>query len=200
MIICVKCEYENDDNALFCQQCGSRITYSNQVKANDTVTTPEVFNKQPVNQSFNPNNLEYKQPVVFTIFLLFNYLIVGILGLFSVLFVAYPLICIIFLVLAGLFFWFVSSLQHYNNTARVVYLVLDIIGLILSLISGNFIVLPLGLAMFYVLRFHESTLDLFHEVRKQNKNRIKNHTLNSSLDNEIDYEVTRATLRREFFG
>ena len=184
MNICVYCEQAIDDDAVFCPFCGAKLTYVQPSNRNN-VSNSQFRSNQPLRPhypaAYNPYqnmgaNYQYNpRTSELTILLAINYVGVGLLGLVStLLFVLLPPIGIITFVFTGLFFWLIYSLQQYNNTARIIYLILSVIGLVTNLISLNIIGLLISIFAIYTLGFHQPTMDLFsgqysnHPYQNQN--------------------------------
>lgn len=208
MIICAKCEYKNIEGSVFCQQCGSRLTSSTETRVNASggsagfvnqqqnkfsPVNKKVFTKGPFVKSNALDPLETERPDLFTAFLILNYVVVLIIGLSSFLIFNSPaLIFLILILLAGIYFWLVFSLQHYDNTARAIYLLLITFGLVFILFGVNVVVLKiLSIAIvgfsFYILIFHKPTVKLFKgsEVGRA-YNTVKNKDTSGRTVRDID--------------
>ncbi len=88
----------------------------------------------------------------------------GLMIMFAVLLLIFsPLTLIITAPLAYLAYWLAKMLRRYDNNARIVALILSVIGS-LSLLSGN----PIALAnifQLYVLGFHQETQEQFNRYK-----------------------------------
>ena len=105
------------------------------------------------------------------IVLILNYIGVGILFLVSLmLFALNPFVGLIFFVITGLYLILTYYLQEYDNTARIICIVLTGIGLVLNLTSFNVISLAIGIFEIYILAFHEPTVILFTGQPAYNNN------------------------------
>ncbi|MFV2015491.1 MAG: hypothetical protein ACC656_08700, partial [Candidatus Heimdallarchaeota archaeon] len=85
--------------------------------------------------------------------------VIGIGGLF--LLIIFPPFGLILFVLAGLMIWLVKELAKYNNTARIIVIVLTILSAIADLARGNIIGLIIGGLIIYALGFDQPTKELF---------------------------------------
>jgi hypothetical protein len=73
----------------------------------------------------------------------------------------FPPIGVVILVIAGLLVWLVRELAKYNNTARIISLVLTGLGAVGDLAGGDFIGLIIGGLIIYALAFDKPTVALF---------------------------------------
>ena len=192
MLICVYCDAEIDDDSVFCPSCGSKITYGRTSQISQTSnaysSAPRVLrvsndqynsynsSYQNYNNNYNQNsyrNTDYQlkeRTAGLTIVLVLNYIGIAILGLLSIiLFLVNPFVGLIFSGFTGLVFWLIYSLQEYNNTARIIFLVLVILGSIINLTTLDIIPLLIGLFEIYVLAFDQQTVELFEEPRNLNR-------------------------------
>ena len=183
MNICIFCESEIDEDAVFCPNCGTRITYGKNSQAKSSnfpqgstnqQYTANYSTAQHYNNSYNANRYPGSYPVYkqrttqLTIILVLNYIELSILGFFTILFVEInPLIGILTGLIFGLIFWLIYELQHYNNTARKMVLVLTGLSLIWDMLtfttSFNFLGVVLAVFTMYVLAVHQPTINLFEE-------------------------------------
>lgn len=174
MTKCSKCGHNNDDKTVFCDNCGNRLS--------KVITiTP---NAEPV--------IQKDRPLLFTIVLGFNYVIAGIIALGSVLVLLVAILGLftsnalnqtnIFLFLAGiipliiavLYFWVNMELQEYNNTARIIIVVISGINLVISIFIYSIFGLIISGVIIYSLAFHRGTVRLFStKLERKNKIEIK---------------------------
>ena len=161
---CTSCGYVNTGDAKFCQSCW--ITLQNK--------TVIEFRK--------PLENDYDRPIQFTIVLVLQYIVIGLLGLISIVLlliglltvlsssalgtIVFLLVMSIPLLIAGLMFWLTYEVQNYINTARIIMIVLYIINFIITII--NFTMTDLvGIAIIvfvlYVLILDKRTVRLFEQ-------------------------------------
>lgn len=193
MNICVFCESEIDDDAVFCPSCGARITYGRGAQVNGMNASFGRPNQQynanysTSQNSFNSYNAynypssypQYKERTTeLTIILILQYLAVIVLAIVSIIaFLLFPPIGILVAVLTGLFYWLTYELQNYNNTARIIVLVLSALGLIMDIITFNIISIVIGIFIIYALAFHQPTINLFegNYTSKRNLNQYNSY-------------------------
>ena len=178
MTYCQACGTQNDSNALFCENCGTKLKKdTNTPNQSPQYSTPN--NNYPqgpwpyyVKQNYpNATNTYYntygnRRTTEMTVVLVLLYIEVAILGLLTfIVFVISPLLGAILFIITGLFFWLFYSVQRYNNTARIIALIIIALGLLSSLQTLNFISIAIGIFEFYVLAFHQPTVNLFMKQR-----------------------------------
>ena len=161
MVQCKFCGYNNPTKFKSCKQCGKKF--------------PKIISITPNVKSSN----DYERPQQFTIILGILYLISIILGLVSVLIILITiagiattsvslieiiyslLLGIIPLIIAGLVMFLTGELQYYNNKARIIFLILFAITLLISLVLLNFIGIVFTLFGIYTLLYDKKTTRLF---------------------------------------
>ncbi len=198
MLICVFCEQEIDDDSVFCPYCGSKITYGRNSRSNSLQENSRGSNRRfYANSSSYQNNVtgynsyqysntnsqwKFRTPAL-TAVLVINYIGVALLAFFSlILFAVIPVVGIIFLGITGLYFWLNYALQEYNNKARIITLILNGLGALVSLVSFNIIGLAIALFEIYVLAFHDPTLELFDVVHSTGPISNQNNYYNNSYN------------------
>ena len=162
MTQCGNCGYINSGTMNFCQQCGTEIKR-------------EVFLAPRANISD-----DYDRTWTLTIILAINYLYIILFGLLAILifFVAVTgealpyidfvnsilllVIGVIPLILAFLMLYLTVELQSYNNTARIIYIILYVINLVASLFILSYVSLVVSLFALYVLTLDKNTVKLFY--------------------------------------
>lgn len=87
--------------------------------------------------------------------------LIGIGGL--VLLTIIPPLGVILFALAGLMIWLVRELNKYNNTARIISLVLTILGALTDVSNGDVIGLIFAGLIIYALAFDKATVALFQQ-------------------------------------
>lgn len=188
MNICVFCEQAIDEDAVFCPNCGARITYGRNAQGNG-LNLPQRRSYQQynanysTNQNFNNSYNAYQYPTSYpqyrerttelTIILVLNYIGIAILAIVTViLFLMFPPIGLLVAIITGLLYWLTYELQNYNNTARIIVLILSALGLISDIITFDIISIVIGIFVIYVLAFHQPTINLFegNYTSKRNPN------------------------------
>lgn len=188
MPYCQSCGTMQDSDALFCSNCGDYLKSSTAGSnhPNQYASSSNSYSQPPkigfVNQNtgysgyqrdnYNQNNFQSNiktRTTELTLVLVLQYIGAGILGFISLLFFAMsPIVGLIIIILAGLFFWLIYSVQQFNNTARWIMIILIALGLLDSLSGFNIIGLALGALQIYVLAFHEPTVRLFTNNQASN--------------------------------
>jgi len=180
MTFCNNCGTKNEAEASFCGKCGTKLEVETPAKEQPQYQSPE----QPVQQNQAPQG--YQQPAQgyqqapqgyqqgflpgelpprtswLTYVIVMNWIVIillGLVGLFVVF--IFPPLGLFFLGLAALVYWLVRELSLYNNTARMISIVLTGLGILGDLSSGNFVGLILGGLIIYALTIHKETVALF---------------------------------------
>lgn len=181
MNICVFCEEAIDDDALFCPFCGAKIDYARRSQSNSRFINQHSSNRQYNNNqlSYQANNQSYNTPynsmanqspyygykqrtALFTVVLVLSYFGVAMLAMVSfIIFLLAPPVGIIVFIIVGLMFWLTYALQQYNNSARMIFIVLAGLGILISIPTFNIISIAIGIFEIYVLAFDQQTVDLF---------------------------------------
>lgn len=170
MVVCEKCNTINEDSNDFCTDCGNELPRILLFNARSQVTD------------------EFDRPTVFTIVLAINYIPIVFIAFWSILitwadavtisdalYEGLPVIqeIVALIILWGfvvLALWLLHKLGEYDETARIIILVLLGIQLIFLFSLFNiglgillYIMLAINLFQIYVLLLDKKTLALFHE-------------------------------------
>ncbi|MHA2252911.1 MAG: hypothetical protein ACXAD7_21290 [Candidatus Kariarchaeaceae archaeon] len=190
MVYCNECGINNKDTSAFCGNCGANLQNTQEEQpAKGFQQSSQGYQKtlqeyqqptqgyqrlgefQQAPQSYQPG---YHQGYPagklpprtgwFTLVIVFNWIGIIILGLVGLVWLVlfYPIGIIIF-VFVGLFVWLVRELAKYNNTARIIQLILSGLGVLegRSLKLDALIGAVIGALTIYALAFHKPTVALF---------------------------------------
>ncbi len=177
-IDCKECGVRIDNNASICPTCGERVKDIYDVIRNDPLL-------ENGSVSLQNKNFTYGERTKLLLVVLVNhYIVVG--GLCTLLFISILAVNILAITvcsfLTALYFFWIWELQHYNNGARVLMLIvmvlitpIQVITMVLTLLELNsplnvFILLDVLLSILtfltiYTLGFHHETIRLFVDVR-----------------------------------
>lgn len=172
MSYCPECGAKTDGQ-IFCSTCGTRLT--DDTRSTYKTSTTSYIEPQGRNYDYPKPTYQYEKDknsiqktTQLQIVIILQWIGVVLLGFATLitLIVFFPIGIIV-----GLFFWLqlwiVRGLNAFNNSARIVLLVLTGIGLFSSLIgifTGNgFDIIGIFVSSFiiYTLAFHKPTVDLF---------------------------------------
>jgi hypothetical protein len=182
MTFCTTCGTKNKESDSFCGSCGASLGSDPPQQ-----TSQEIYQSQPTYQqpaqpytespSYQPSYLPGQLPprtgwLTFVIVLSWLGIIAG--GIFGLLLLgAFPAFGFVILLFVGLGIWLVRELSNYNNTARIIQLVLTSLGLLSSLSTLDIIGLILGGMIVYALAFHKETVALFQPGFQHQQNRYQ---------------------------
>ncbi|OLS25226.1 MAG: hypothetical protein HeimC2_19020 [Candidatus Heimdallarchaeota archaeon LC_2] len=172
MAFCTVCGTKNEDNTDYCGNCGAKIqeisqeqpakNYQQSDKYQNTPNYQELYQSPPsYPQGYMENQLPPRTGWLTFVLVIdwIGIILVGVIGLFFLIFI--PPAGIIILIFVGLFYWLVKELTRYNNTARIISLVLTGLGVLGDLLGGDFIGLIVGGLIIYALAFDKETVALF---------------------------------------
>ena len=162
MNICPYCETQLDSDAIYCTNCGTKIN-QNKVYTNtgissstDSNNNSHVYIPYQHRYRLDKRTSELKIVLVLEYFLLVNVIFASLAIL-----VVNPGLGFIAIVVSGLYFYLVYLIQQFNNTARIVLIILLVIGLLVTIVSFNIIGIAFCIFQIYALGFHKQTIDLF---------------------------------------
>lgn len=189
MRFCTTCGTKNDDTATFCGGCGASLEQPAKQQPSQDYQ-PASSGYQPAPQEYQQGPPAYQQgPPAYqqgympdelpprtgwlTFVIVMGWIGVILLGLGGLIFlVIFPPIGLVILVIAGLFYWLVRELSKYNNTARIVNLVLSVLGVLGALAPFNLVSLIISGLTIYALGFHQETIALFKPENQFRQNQM----------------------------
>lgn len=160
---CGACEEGIIENSKFCANCGSAVDIiASPVTSVNLASSQTSDYQRPSTPAKMPIDHYVERTGWLSFVIILNYIgliIVIILGVLTI-FLSFFLGVLIFLG-AWFNYWLLQGLKNYDNNRRGIYVVLLIIGFIISLFSFDVFALVLGGLEIYALVFHAPTVRLF---------------------------------------
>lgn len=164
MRYCTNCGTSLDSDSLYCTNCGTK---TNQSKIDATTTTglSSLTSTSSNLHNYIPYQDRYqldKRTAELKIILIVEYFLLATVIFSSLLLlIAVPFLGLALLVLSGLYFWLIYSLQQFSNIARIITIIFSILGLVLSIPGINFVGIVFCIFQIYALGFHKRTIESF---------------------------------------
>ena len=182
MTYCPSCGTSQETDAFFCSNCGTRMNtnastfnnkdlHSNSTNGIQYLSQYNHLNRYESYKNVNPPPISFeKRTTELTIVLVLQYIGLAILFLLAMtVFIAVPIAGIFLFVIVGLDFWLITSLQGFSETARIIMIILLVLGLFFSFSPINILGLLFSCYQLYVLVFHQPTIALFKKTIRNDR-------------------------------
>lgn len=163
MTFCSGCGTKNAIDSAYCGNCGSYIQPEPQQQTYDAYQpSPQEYQRKPRSYQQTHSQGQLPQTGWLTFVIVVNWIIIILGGIAGVIFFfLFPPVGIFLLALVGLVYWLVKELTVYNNNARIIQIILIILGVLGDLSEGDVIGLIIGILIFYALVIDRATVALF---------------------------------------